>query len=45
MVIPRDLTLEVLEKAEKIKATEDDIRVAIGEGGKLIDLYKKHGRF
>lgn len=45
VVIPRDLTLEVLEKAETIKSTEDDIRIAIGEGGKLIDLYKKHGRF
>lgn len=45
VVIPRDLMLEVLEKAEKVKSTEDDIRVAIGEGGRLIDLYKKHGRF
>ncbi|WGM30587.1 RraA family protein [Brevundimonas sp. NIBR11] len=45
VVIPRDLTLEVLEKAETVKTTEDDIRTAIGEGGKLIDLYKKHGRF
>jgi regulator of RNase E activity RraA len=45
VVVPSPLIVEVLEKAEKVKRTEDDIRVAIGEGGKLIDLYKKHGRF
>jgi 4-hydroxy-4-methyl-2-oxoglutarate aldolase len=45
VVIPAALILEVLEKAEAVKRTEDDIRVAVGAGGKLIDLYKKHGRF
>ena len=45
VIIPSALIMEVLEKAEKIKKTEDDIRVAIDDGGKLADLYKKHGRF
>ncbi len=45
VIIPRELTLEVLEKAEGVKANEDEIRVAIGKGERLADLYKKFGRF
>lgn len=45
VIIPQALILIVLEQAEGVKTTEDDIRAAIGRGGRLIDLYKKHGRF
>lgn len=45
VVIPAALTLEVLEKAEGVKVTEDRIRVAIGNDERLADLYQKFGRF
>ena len=45
VIIPAALTLEVLEKAEKVKVTEDHIRVAIGNDESLADLYVKFGRF
>lgn len=45
VVVPKDLILEVLEKAEEIVRIENDIRVEVKEGASLGMLYKKYGRF
>lgn len=45
VVIPKDIIVEVLEKAEEIVKIENDIRVEVKEGAPLGMLYKKYGRF
>lgn len=45
VIIPSALTIEVLEKAERIKTRENKIRVALDEGRPLADLYLEHGKF
>jgi 4-hydroxy-4-methyl-2-oxoglutarate aldolase len=45
VIIPGALTLEVLEKAERIRTRENKIRVALDEGKALADLYIEHGKF
>lgn len=45
VVIPRSLTLEVLERSERVRTRENKIRVALGEGKGLADLYLEHGKF
>jgi 4-hydroxy-4-methyl-2-oxoglutarate aldolase len=45
VIIPAALTLDVLEKAESIRTRENKIRVALGEGKALADLYVEHGKF
>lgn len=45
IVIPKALTLEVLEKAEALCEKENLIRDAIGTGKPLADLYKEFGKF
>jgi regulator of RNase E activity RraA len=45
IIIPRELTLEVLEKAEETCAKENRIRDAIGENTSLAELYTRFGKF
>lgn len=45
VIVPGEIILEVLEKAEAVSRTEDKIRAAIDEHASLADLYKKFGKF
>jgi 4-hydroxy-4-methyl-2-oxoglutarate aldolase len=45
VIIPSSLTLEVLEKAERVLVRESKIRTSLGEGKALADLYLEHGKF
>jgi regulator of RNase E activity RraA len=45
VVIPKDIIIPVLEKAEDIVATENKIRAEVNAGVELGQLYKKYGRF
>jgi regulator of RNase E activity RraA len=45
VIIPKDLIIPVLEKAEAIVETENKIRAEVNEGSELGMLYKKYGRF
>lgn len=44
-VIPREITLDVLAKAEEVVNTENLVRKAILEGVHPVDAYRKFGRF
>lgn len=45
LVIPAELTLEVLAKAEEVSERENRIRAAISGNRSLAELYVEHGRF
>jgi 4-hydroxy-4-methyl-2-oxoglutarate aldolase len=45
VVVPREITLEVLEKSEGVVSTENLVRKAILEGAHPVDAYRKYGRF
>ena len=45
LVIPREISLEVLEKSEEVVNTENLVRKAILEGVHPVDAYRKYGRF
>ncbi len=45
VVIPGELTREVLEEAEKVVEVEDQIREELRAGANPFELYKKYGRF
>jgi 4-hydroxy-4-methyl-2-oxoglutarate aldolase len=45
LVIPRERTLEVLEKSEELVNTENLVRKAVLEGVHPVDAYRKYGRF
>lgn len=45
LVIPREITLQVLEKSEEVVNTENLVRKAILEGVHPVDAYRKYGRF
>jgi 4-hydroxy-4-methyl-2-oxoglutarate aldolase len=45
LVIPREITLQVLEKSEEVVNTENLVRKAILEGVHPVDVYRKYGRF
>ena len=45
VVVPKDIIMEVLEKAEGIVETENKIRAEVKEGASLGGLYIKYGRF
>jgi 4-hydroxy-4-methyl-2-oxoglutarate aldolase len=45
LAIPRDVTLEVLGRAEEVMGTENLVRKAILEGVRPLDAYRQHGRF
>ncbi|HZP00881.1 MAG TPA: RraA family protein [Terriglobia bacterium] len=44
-VIPREITLEVLTRAEEVVHTENLVRKAILQGVHPVDAYRKFGRF
>jgi regulator of RNase E activity RraA len=45
LVIPKEITIEVLEKSEGIVGTENLVRKAILQGVHPVDAYRKYGRF
>ena len=45
MVIPKELTVEVLEKTEKNVAREGKMRVELSKGVTVSEVYKKYGTF
>jgi len=45
LVIPREITLQVLEKSEEVVNTENLVRKSILEGVHPVDAYRKYGRF
>lgn len=45
VVVPREITLEVLEKSEEVVSTENLVRKAILEGVHPVEAYRKYGRF
>ncbi len=45
LVIPKQITLEVLEKSEEVVNTEDLVRKAILEGVHPVEAFRKYGRF
>jgi 4-hydroxy-4-methyl-2-oxoglutarate aldolase len=45
LVIPKEITLEVLTKAEEVAHTENLVRKAILQGVHPVDAYQKYGRF
>jgi 4-hydroxy-4-methyl-2-oxoglutarate aldolase len=45
LVIPREITLQVLEKSEEVVNTEDLVRKAVLQGVHPVDAYRQYGRF
>ena len=45
LVVPREITLQVLEKSEEVVNTENLVRKAVLEGVHPVDAYRKYGRF
>jgi 4-hydroxy-4-methyl-2-oxoglutarate aldolase len=45
LVIPQEITLDVLKKAEEVVGTENLVRKAILQGVHPVDAYRKYGRF
>jgi 4-hydroxy-4-methyl-2-oxoglutarate aldolase len=45
LVIPQEITLEVLERSEEVVGTENHVRKAILEGTHPVDAYRRFGRF
>jgi len=45
LVIPRDLTLEVLRRSEEVMGTENLVRKAILRGVHPLEAYREYGRF
>jgi 4-hydroxy-4-methyl-2-oxoglutarate aldolase len=45
LAIPREMTLQVLEKSEEVVGTENLVRKAILEGVHPVDAYRQYGRF
>jgi len=45
LVIPKEVTMEVLTKAESVGQKENLIRAEIKPGASLVQLYRDHGKF
>lgn len=45
LIIPREITLQVLEKAEEVVNTENLVRKAILQGVHPVEAYRQYGRF
>lgn len=45
VVVPRDLTLEVLEEAEAAVNREERMRAELRQGAPASEIYRKYGRF
>lgn len=44
VVVPREVTVEVLQKTEELIRHEDEVRAEFTAGGDPVAIYKKHGR-
>ena len=44
VVVPRELTVEVLDRAEELIRHEDQVREEFNAGGDPVAIYKRHGR-
>ena len=45
VVVPKDLTVEVLLKTEEIVARENKMRVELSKGTTVSEVYRKYGKF
>ena len=45
VIIPKDLTVEVLRKTEEIVQREDAMRAELAKGVTVSEVYKKYGKF
>jgi 4-hydroxy-4-methyl-2-oxoglutarate aldolase len=45
LVIPREITLEVLRRSEEVMGTENLVRKAILGGLRPLEAYREYGRF
>ncbi len=45
VVIPKELTIEVLLRTEEIVGRENDMRADLARGVTVTEVYKKHGKF
>jgi regulator of RNase E activity RraA len=45
VVVPRELAEDVLEEAEAMAATENEIRAAVREGATPLEAYERFGTF
>ena len=46
VIVPRELTLEILEEAEKVVATENIVRSEMEKPGAVpLEMYRKYGKF
>jgi regulator of RNase E activity RraA len=45
VVIPKELTIEVLLRTEEIVGRENDMRADLARGVTVSEVYKKHGKF
>ena len=45
LVIPAEVTIDVLERAERVGEKENVIRAEIKPGTSLVELYRTHGKF
>ncbi len=45
LVIPQKIALEVLQRAEEVVSTENEVRKAILQGAHPVEAYRKFGRF
>ncbi len=44
VVVPRELTVEVLDKTEELIRHEDQVRAEFESGADPVEVYKRHGR-
>ena len=45
VIIPKDLTVEVLRKTEEIVQREEAMRAELAKGVTVSEVYKKYGKF
>jgi 4-hydroxy-4-methyl-2-oxoglutarate aldolase len=45
IVIPQEMTLEVLQRSEELVSTENHVRKAILQGVHPVDAYQKYEKF
>ena len=45
LVIPQEITPQVLQKSEEVVGTENLVRTAVLKGAHPVDAYRKYGRF
>jgi regulator of RNase E activity RraA len=45
VIVPKELTVQVIERAEAIRARENESRAAFKSGRSVKDVYNEFGRF